>query len=198
MAERLQQAPAGQPAQGVAEPRLGQFTRRDGPLPETLDQLPLAFSKPPGWRHQLGQAARGELPHRDLGRARRARTDGGGHGRCQHFADRVVIVVGRPAQQPEGLLVPQRRFVQDLVRGLQPRGRQLAALGEADHEAHRPATAQRHFDTHSPCRRVRATGGRQVVEGLPQPGVQGDLQNGLVAQGRPLCSGDESGVGIPV
>ena len=117
-----------------------------------------------------------ESPDDFLARCRGAFAQHFRHGAEQHFAERVVVVVGGPAQHAECRLVPERRRVDRLRDGFQP--------ARAAIRSSRPARRPRRWPAAGRTARARvlrardgcARGGK-VIEALPHRRVEDDLQD---------------------
>ena len=95
----------------------------------------------------------------------------------EHLAERVVIVVGGPVQEPEGRFVPERQRIDRGAHLLELRARQLALGRMGRHDADRAAAPER--DANARARhRDRGAGLRQVIETTPERRVENDLENG--------------------
>ena len=98
-----------------------------------------------------------------------------------HLADRVVVVVGREANQPECFGGQQGRVVQRRLGTLQPRALERAVAGRVHDEPDLAAAAERH--QHPGARQRRRTAvGWQVVEQPGERTVDSDVEYGLLRQ----------------
>ncbi len=159
---------------GVARGRNGSLRR--AVLAEQPDQrlLAAAETRAPGDRRPAG--IRGS-PDDFLARCCGAFAQHLRHGAEENVAERVVVIVGGPAQHAESRLVPERRGVDRLGHRFQARARPFARPGERGDDTDGPLPAERH--AHALARlRDRRAGRREIVEALAHRRVEHDLQDG--------------------
>ena len=97
----------------------------------------------------------------------------------QHFADGMVVVLGRPAQQREQFVIEDRPGVEDLLDALQSGALEAGIGGALEHDADALAPAEGHEDAR-PGPRCGIPG--EVIERPAQRRVHRDAYNGGVVQ----------------
>ncbi len=174
--------------------RRGANVRGRESLGEIVACLEAAFREPCEQRALLGGAPTGRRPGFRSPRRRQLPAEplvarglpGPQHrrqGRGEYFAERMVVVLGRPAEQIERDRVEHRLIVENLERRFEFGGRDLRVLGDRDQDADQLPATERHAHAHARPRRgaasrrwiaLRGAPGRQVIEQPPQRRIQGD------------------------
>ena len=109
---------------------------------------------------------------RGLSRAQGHRESGG-----DDLAERMVVVVGGPAQQLQSNRIEDRSVVQDVVGRFELRSGHGRDLGDAGEHADQLAAAERHLHPHPGSGGPSGGVGRQVIEGAAQRRVERNLQD---------------------
>ena len=152
-------------------------------LRQGLEQRPLAGRSTRLTGRKRGLPQGGELPGFDRGLQRSALAGEFRQRRGQGLAERMMVIVGSPTQQLQERRVEGRYGIDGAQYMLQLSGFTLRSVLQRNNHAHHLASAEGDEHTH-PRLRLRFAGHGQVVENLPQRGIEGDLENqGLGGRG---------------